>query len=130
MWHCISTIWASAVPAGAQSAATPSPLPLTSSSYSLTSSSSSSHATHFILSPSRRNTDTDRSSHNMARDISLELGLLVHTFQSTTLLEATKNSGRMDRDYPFLYPPRVQSPTKNLFQILLLFLLPFYITSF
>jgi len=66
----------------------------------------------------------------MARDISLELGLLVHTFQSTTILEATENSGRMDRDYPFLYPLRVQSPTKNLFQILLLFLLPFYITSF
>ena len=130
MWHCISTIWASAVPAGTQSAATPSPLPLTSSSYSLTSSSSSTHATHFILSTSRRNTDTDRSGHNMARDISLELGLLVHAFLSTTIWEATESSCRMDMGCPFPCLFRVRSQTKNLFQILFFFLLAFFFTSF
>jgi len=62
--------------------------------------------------------------------MSLELELLVHTFLPTTLLEATENSGRMDKDCPFPYLFQVQSQTKNLFQILFLFLLPFYITSF
>jgi hypothetical protein len=62
--------------------------------------------------------------------MSLELELLHHTFLSTTFWGATGNFYRMDKDCPFPYLFRVQSQTKNLFQILLLFLLPFYITPF
>ncbi|NQE52505.1 hypothetical protein C5S29_02845, partial [ANME-1 cluster archaeon GoMg3.2] len=122
MRHCRATIWASAFSAGAQSAATHPTLPLTSSSYSLTSSST--HATHFILSTSRKNTD----SHNMALGTSLELEPLHHTFLSTTFWEATGNSCSMDKGCPFPYLFRVQSQTKNLFQIL--FLLPFFSPPF
>jgi len=126
MRHCISTIRASTISGRAQSAAThsPLPLPLTSSSYSLTSSSSSTHATHFILSTSRKN----RDSHNMALGTSLELEPLHHTFLPTTFWEAMENSCRMDKGCPFPYLFRVQSQTKDLFQIL--FLLPFFSPPF
>ena len=124
MRHCISAIWTSAFSAGTQSTTTHSSLPLTSSSYSLTSSSTSTHAAHFILSTSRKNTDT--GSHNMALGMSLELELLPHTFLSTTFWEATEIFGRMDKGCPSPYLFRVQSQTKNLFQILFLFLLPFF----
>nr|AAU82931.1 hypothetical protein GZ23H9_26 [uncultured archaeon GZfos23H9] len=122
MRHCRATIRASAFSGGAQSAATHSSSPLTSSSYSLTSSASSTHATHFILSTSRKNTD----SHNMALGTCREL--LHHTFLSTTFWEATGNSCSMDKGCPFPYLFRVQSQTKNLFQIL--FLLPFFSPPF
>jgi hypothetical protein len=97
---------------------------LTSSPYSLASSSSSTHATHLILSTSRKN----RDSHNMALGTSLELELLPHTFLSTTFWGATGNSCRMDKGCPFPYLFLVQNQTKNLFQIL--FLLPFFSPPF
>ena len=66
----------------------------------------------------------------MARGMFPELEPLHHTFLSTTFWEATENFCRMDKGCPFPYPFRVQSQTKNLFQNLFLFLLPFFITSF
>ena len=66
----------------------------------------------------------------MALGMFQELELLHHTFLSTTIWEATGSSCRMDKGCPFPCLFRVQSQTKNLFQILFLFLLAFLFTSF
>ena len=116
MRHGIATRWASAFSTGAQTTTTHSSSALTPASYSLTSSSTSAHATHLIVSTSRRD------SHKMARDILKEL--LIRTCQSTTLWEARGSSGRTDRDFPCPFL-RVLTQTKNLFQIPFLFLSAF-----
>jgi hypothetical protein len=68
----------------------------------------------------------------MALGMSMELKLLphTHTFLSTAIWEATEGSCRMDMGCPFPCLFRVQSQTKNLFQILFFFLLAFFSPPF